>query len=94
VLPRGDYLLPRDLSLQDVIHPLEPHVLVFIAINVLFVHGRPGVKAGRGRHVIECLLIKSYESTLDLIVQNSVTVFLQVIVGGIHHSLQVDALSA
>lgn len=94
MLPRGDYLLLRDLPLQDVIHPLEPHVLVFIAINVLLVHGRPSVKAGRGRHVIECLLIKSYESTLDLIVQNPVAVFLQVIVGGILHPMQVDALSA
>lgn len=94
MLPRGDYLLPRDLSLQDVIHPLEPHVLVFIAINVLLVHGRPSVKAGRGRHVIECLLIKSYESALDLIVQNSVAVFLHVIVGGVNDPLQADALSS
>jgi hypothetical protein len=94
MLPRGDNLLLSDLSLQDVIHSLEPHVLVFIAIDVLLVHGRPGVKAGRGRHVLECLLIKSYESTLDLIVQNSVAVFLQIIVGGISDPMQVDALSS
>lgn len=94
MLPRGHYLLPRNLSLQDVVHPLEPNVLDLKAIDVLLVHRRLGVKAGRCRHVIECLLIKSYESTLDLIIQYSVSVFLQVIVGGFDDPMQVYALSS
>jgi hypothetical protein len=93
MLPRGDYLLLRNLFLQDVVHSLETLVLVFVTINVLLVHGR-GVKASRGRHIIECLLIKSNESALDLIVQNSVAVFLHVIVGVVNYPLQVDALSS
>ena len=94
MLPRGHYLLLRDLLLQDVIHALEPPVLVFIPIYVLLVNGRSGVKAGRGRHIIKCLLVKSDESTLDLIVQDSVAIFLQVVVGVIYDPMQVDALSS